>query len=410
MRPSRLLALYAPLLTLMLGHFTNDILGGVLTVVLPRAKDAFDISNAQVGLITLAYTGASSVSQPLFGYVCDRYPVRGFAPTALVWGGLFAAAWGLATSFEALLVLALLAGLGSGAYHPFGATNVAAVTPPERRNTALSVYTFGGSFGFGLGPIIGAVLLGLGGNHGLLVLAIPALVVSTLIWRQMGVVSAARAAILAASPARAAADRIDWWLLARVISLVMLKSWVVLSVFQFLPTWFDGLGYSPAFYATLTTVTILSGAIGTLCGGLAVNRIGPRRLLIGSLALLVIPLALLTRSPGPLAFLFAPMLSFLGDSGIAVPLAAAQRLLPGRAGVASGLILGLGFVTGGIGVPLTGLLSDHIGIPNALLTIAPLSLVASVIAARLPQSVFEHVPVLVPEAEPVARISAPAVE
>lgn len=410
MRPSRLVVLYAPLLTLMLGHFTNDILGGVLPVVLPRAKDEFGIANAQVGLITLAYVGASSLSQPIFGYICDRYKVRGFAPAALVWGGLFAASWGLATSFHVLLALALLAGLGSGAYHPFGATNVAAVTPPERRNTTLSVYTFGGSFGFGLGPVIGALLLGLGGNHGLLFLAVPALIVAILIWRQMGVVAAARAALLRASAASGAAGVVDWWLLGRVISLVMLKSWVVLSVFQFLPTWFDGLGYSPVFYATLTTVAILSGAIGTLCGGLAVNRIGPRRLLIGSLALLVIPLVLLTRSPGPLAFLFAPMLAFLGDSGIAVPLATAQRLLPGRAGVASGLILGLGFATGGIGVPLTGLLADHIGIPNALLTIAPLALVAAIIAYRLPRAVFEHVPVAISEAEPVGRIPAAAAD
>lgn len=387
----RILLLYGPLLTLMLGHFTNDLIGGVLPILVLRAKDAFSLSNAEVGLIVLAYTGAASVSQPLFGYICDRFPRRWFAPVALVWGGTFAAGWALAPTYEMLIVLAFLAGIGSGAYHPFGATNAAAVTPGARRTTALSVYTFGGSFGFGLGPIVAALLFATGGDRGLLFLIVPASIVAVLIYRQMGRVNdAQRTVSLAAGTLEQSGQPPPWGLLARVISIVMLRSWLVLSVFQFLPTWFHDLGYSATFYATLTTATILSGAIGTLMGGLFIDRIGARRLLVGSFSLLVIPLILLTQFPGPQAFLFAMAFGFLGDAGLAVPLAAAQRLLPGRAGVASGLILGLGFITGGIGVPITGLIADQVGIPNALLIVAPLTLIGSAIALTLPGRILVH--------------------
>ena len=387
----RLLLLYGPLLTLMLGHFTNDLLGGVLPILVPRAKDAFSLSNAEVGLIVLAYTGAASLSQPLFGYICDRFPRRWFAPVALVWGGTFAAGWALAPTYQTLLVLAFLAGIGSGAYHPFGATNAAAVTPGARRTTALSVYTFGGSFGFGLGPVVAALLFAIGGDRGLLFLIVPASIVAVLIYRQMSRVNdAQRTVAMAAGTLDQNGASPPWGLLARVISIVMLRSWLVLSVFQFLPTWFHDLGYSATFYATLTTATILSGAIGTLIGGLFVDRIGARRLLVGSFSLLVIPLLLLTQFPGPQAFLFAMAFGFLGDAGLAVPLAAAQRLLPGRAGVASGLILGLGFITGGIGVPVTGLIADQVGIPNALLIVAPLTLIGSAIALTLPGRILVH--------------------
>ncbi len=44
----------------------------------------------------------------------------------------------------------------------------------------------------------------------------------------------------------------------------------------------------------------------------------------------------------------------------------AQQLMVGRAGVASGLIMGVGFVTGAIGVPVTGALADAFGIENAI--------------------------------------------
>lgn len=387
----RLLLLYGPLLTLMLGHFTNDLIGGVLPILVLRAKDAFSLSNAEVGLIVLAYTSAASLSQPLFGYLCDRFPRRWFAPVALVWGGTFAAGWALAPTYEMLIVLAFLAGIGSGAYHPFGATNAAAVTPGARRTTALSVYTFGGSFGFGLGPVVAALLFAIGGDRGLLFLIVPASIVAVLIYRQMGRVNdAQRTVSLAAGTLEQSGQPPPWGLLARVISIVMLRSWLVLSVFQFLPTWFHDLGYSATFYATLTTATILSGAIGTLMGGLFIDRIGARRLLVGSFSLLVIPLILLTQFPGPQAFIFAMAFGFLGDAGLAVPLAAAQRLLPGRAGVASGLILGLGFITGGIGVPITGLIADQVGIPNALLIVAPLTLIGSAIALTLPGRILVH--------------------
>jgi FSR family fosmidomycin resistance protein-like MFS transporter len=44
----------------------------------------------------------------------------------------------------------------------------------------------------------------------------------------------------------------------------------------------------------------------------------------------------------------------------------AQRLLPKRLGVASGLMVGFAIGTGGIGVTLLGLVADRFGVPAAL--------------------------------------------
>ena len=57
----------------MLGHFTVDMFGGLLPVLYPIMSDRFDLSNADIGFIALAYTAASSLSQPLFGYLADRW-------------------------------------------------------------------------------------------------------------------------------------------------------------------------------------------------------------------------------------------------------------------------------------------------------------------------------------------------
>ena len=62
----------------------------------------------------------------------------------------------------------------------------------------------------------------------------------------------------------------------------------------------------------------------------------------------------------------------------------AQSLLPGRVGVASGVILGLGFVTGGIGVPITGRISDLFGMQVALASLSLLLVIGSLVALTIP--------------------------
>jgi MFS transporter, FSR family, fosmidomycin resistance protein len=67
------------LLVFAMGHFTVDMFGGLMPVLYALLSDEFDLSNADIGLIALSYTAASSLSQPLFGYLADRFGSRYFA-------------------------------------------------------------------------------------------------------------------------------------------------------------------------------------------------------------------------------------------------------------------------------------------------------------------------------------------
>jgi len=62
-----------PLLTLMLGHFTVDLYGGLLPVLYPVLTGAFKLNLQTVGLVTLAYSGVGSLSQPIFGWLADHF-------------------------------------------------------------------------------------------------------------------------------------------------------------------------------------------------------------------------------------------------------------------------------------------------------------------------------------------------
>lgn len=383
MRSLRLALNNAALLTLMLGHFTNDTFAGMLPILVPVMKDRFDLSNASLGLATLAYTSASSLSQPFFGYLSDRHSRRWYASATLIWGAIFVGLYGFAGSWSTFLLLAFLAGIGSGAYHPLGASNASAVTDNRYKNSAMSLYTVGGTSGFAIGPLVAVGLLALFGAHGTIAVVLPGLAVAVLIFSQMHRVESARRQRSDAGQVQPHPPRGSLRILSRVIGVVMLRSWVFLAVIQFVPVWYDDLGYDRRFYGALVTAIILAGAVGTLLGGAIADRLGQGRVVTVSLMLAVPALLIFVGFPGPWAILTGAVFGLACDASLSVTLVAAQRLLPGQAGVASGVILGLGFITGGIGVPITGRLADEIGIQSALMIIGVLCLVAVSLAATI---------------------------
>src|SRR5215216_4651700 len=363
----------------MLGHFSNDMLGGVLPVLFPTMKLQYGLSNAQLGLVTLAFTATSSLTQPLFGYFSDTHGRRWFVPATLIWGALCASCYGFITSYLAFIALA---GIGSGAFHPLGASNAAAVSNDEHRNAAMSFYTVSGGIGYGLGPIIGSLLLSVFGPRGTLGLLIPGFTAATLIWPQMRLVERAREARAGAT--RAMRTTPEWGALARVILVTMMRSWVFLSVLQLTPIWYSELGFSQAFYGSLAAAIILAGAVGTLLGGGFADRIGQRRVIVTTLLLAIPALLLYVAFPGPQGIFLVALVGFFCDASLSITLVMAQRLVPGRIGVASGVILGLGFVTGGIGVPITGRIADLFGMQVALASLTLLLAAASLVALTLP--------------------------
>jgi MFS transporter, FSR family, fosmidomycin resistance protein len=346
------------LVTLMLGHFTVDSYVGLLPVLYPLLIGRFHLNLGTVGLVTLAYTGMASISQPLFGLIADRWGTR-FTGLALVWTAATFAAVGFAPSFEWLLAVAFASGAGSGAFHPLGALTARGLLPKRGASTAMSIYVTGGTVGVAAGPIIGIAAFGLFGLHGTALMLAPGLAIATFLLVAM------RSRPEASKPSTHQ-QRVNTGVamvpLLATIGVMASRSWTTITLQAFTPTWYHQLGYGPWFYGPLATTLILSSALGTVgCGALA-DRFGRRLVILASLVLSVPAVALFVLFPGPLGFLWAVLVGGLAASTAPLMLMLAQELMAGRAGLASGLIMGLGFVTGAIGTPITGAVADRLGL------------------------------------------------
>jgi FSR family fosmidomycin resistance protein-like MFS transporter len=367
------------------GHFAVDILNGTGPVLLAVLAAPLGLSYGQIGLALTVYTLSGSLSQPVFGWLSDRFPGR---PTVLAGIGV---AWmlgcyvavALAPSWLLLLPFFLLAALGSGMFHPIG-TAGAGAAERSRAASATSVFFFCGQLGLAIGPALGGLLFQTAGHWGMLPLCAIALLPAALL-----LTAPAAPPAPAVAPreqrARPTARRALGLATAAFVALVAVRSSMQAAYTAFLPTLFAGRGWDAAAYGTLSGTFMLAAAIGNLVVGELADRYGMRLVTVVPL-LLGVPAGLLCLwSPTPAAaFVGCALAGLLIGGQHSILVVHAQRLLPARQGFASGLILGFTFAAGAIGTWLGGLLADQVGLLAVLQGITLLGLPAAVLALTLP--------------------------
>src|ERR1700757_204417 len=85
--------------TLSAGHFCIDVCQGAVPAFLPFLIAERHFSYAAAASLVLATSLASSVIQPLFGSLADRFAAPWLMPIGLLVAGLGLTGAGLATSF-----------------------------------------------------------------------------------------------------------------------------------------------------------------------------------------------------------------------------------------------------------------------------------------------------------------------
>src|SRR5437899_12100902 len=128
-------------------HFVHDGFSDILYVLLPIWANAFRLTFAQVGLIRSAYSGGMAAFQIPAGLLAERWGERRLlaAGTAVTACGFIAA--GAVGGFLSLLLVLLIAGLGSGVQHPLSSSLVSKAYETGPRRAAPGTYNFSGDLG-----------------------------------------------------------------------------------------------------------------------------------------------------------------------------------------------------------------------------------------------------------------------
>ncbi len=387
----RWLGLNAGVLLLALTHLVLDGYGNVLAPLLPLFIPQMQLSLAAAGLLQTIFQMASSVAQLAFGHLADRWRPR----PLLIAGPLLSVAVlpliGLAQGPVTLALILVIGGLGAAAFHPPAAALVHALSG-ARAGWAMSFYITAGAMGFSIGPLIFAAFVQRFGLAWMPILMIPGLL--------------ALAVILQRLPAFEERDHHSGGggfqalrpyakPLTLLYLIVVLRTVTALSFSTFVPVMLTGRGMSLAGAGAVSAIFLVSSSVGGLFGGGLADRWGPKRVIVASLVVCVpFFVAAPFFSGWPLVANLA-IGGLLLQSTLPVNVTFGQRIAPISAATVSSLMMGFAWGTGGLCVPLVGMLADRIGIEGALSIMAVTPLAAALLALPLPaveaQAVVAHV-------------------
>jgi FSR family fosmidomycin resistance protein-like MFS transporter len=355
---------FAILLAISFCHMLNDTVQSLIPAIYPMLKSGFQLSFAQIGLITLTFQLTASLLQPLVGLYTDHRP----QPYSLVLGmGLSLAGLLLlstAGQYGTLLVAAALVGMGSSVFHP-ESSRVARMASGGRHGLAQSVFQVGGNLGSSLGPLLAAFIVLPNGQSSIAWFSLVALLAMAVLgavgrWYQLHRRGSAGKAKARAADAHPALPR------RRVIvSLVILgcltfsKYFYMASMANYFTFYLMSTFQLPAETAQVYLfVFLFAVAAGTVIGGPIGDRFG-RKWVIWVSVLGVLPFTLAL----PYASLFGTavlsvVIGLVLASAFSAILVYAQELVPGKVGMIAGLFFGLAFGMGGLGAALLGWLAD----------------------------------------------------
>ncbi|PYP87588.1 MAG: hypothetical protein DMF61_09540 [Blastocatellia bacterium AA13] len=372
------------------GHFVNDSYSSIIFPLLPLLKDNLHLSSGQVFWLAPLYAISSSLMQPVYGIISDRYARRSFAVFGPAITGVFISMIGLAPSYGVLLAILIAGGIGIGSFHPQAAA-MASVSSGERRRVGLAVFSAMGSIGYSIGPIGIAffiTLFGLGRTYyaaaiGLLTSAVLYVICPPLPAHERHQRDATGA--LRLKPNLAASFWPVWKPLLCLYIITVIRSGMQMTTNNYLPFLLGERGYQVTGAGGGLTVFLLLGGIGGLAGGFLAERMSGRAVTLYS-GLLSGPLMMAAfLTSGPLSFAFLGLGGFALLSTIPVNVAMAQELVPGETSTVSALMMGAAWGIGALSPALLDNLVPAFGFRNVMVIASGATMLSTIFAYMLPR-------------------------
>lgn len=405
------------ILLLSLGHLSCDVNGGALPAVLPFLRASYGLSYQATGGLMFAYSCLSSIIQPLFGWLSDRFSKPWFIPLGVLLAGCGLAAVGFMRDYWAIFAAITVSGVGAALFHPEGARYANKVSG-QSKGVGLSIFSIGGNSGFVLGPLLVTACVGYFGMSGTAVFACLAVCMAAiLLWQIVHMTGlAAGAAVVpvpSAPPTESAAGktpqadaapvapvaggadkdseilgRNNWREFSKLTVAIVARSTLFVGFNTFIPLyWVSAFGQSKAAGALALTFFCTCGVISNIIGGLLSDRYGCIRIIRLAFVLMA-PVVFAFSLAGNLyaAFALLPFLGFVLYAPFSSLVVLGQKLLARNIGFASGVTLGLATSMGGMAAPCLGWIADNYGLARAIQCLGLVAVLGALFAFLLSSS------------------------
>jgi MFS transporter, FSR family, fosmidomycin resistance protein len=366
-------------------HFAHDLYPSYIGVLIPYVQSQLGVSLALASLMVPAQQ-MPSILQPFIGYFADRTSRRLFVVLTPGIAALSLSMIGLAPHISVVILLLLVSGLASAAFHAPAVAMVGEFGGPKL-GRAMAIFMAGGELSRTIGPLVITAAIALFTFRGSFVVLVFGVAASIILYFTLDT---------SRGDARAKAGNqasLKPLVKARLRPLVGLFGYSVIKAIATVPFHFFlvallvSKGYSEWYAGFALSLLFGAGVVGGFLGGSLSDRIGRK-----------LTLVLVTAMTTPLFYLYLWLedgswwvltcLIFVGIVTMSirtVTLALAQEILPEARGPVAGMMLATGFVSMSLGSIAFGAIADSIGIETAFWIIAVMPLAAMPFIVLLPR-------------------------
>ena len=350
------------------GHAMVDFYANFLPILLPLLMLKFDLSLTMCGVLVMVASVTTNMLQPFFGYLMDKQNFSPLLPYIVPAAAVPMCMVGFAGNTMLLFVFVAVTGTAVAAYHPLSSILVGRTAAEGRGNGMMSYFIAGGNAGMAFVPLVLVAFL-----EQLSLAALPLLILPAALMGLLFIRSGLCAVSSLPEHAVQSRPKLSNVLFARTtitLNLAMgLRCWTHGAFGTFLPLLLVGNGEDTSAAGLFLTIFMVGGMMGGLFGGNLADKFTGRGIIVTFLALGILPCAYYFTHVS--ADMLGGIVLFAAGFALMAPQPSsiiwAQQALPENAAMASGMMLGMSFGLGSLGVAATAALGDVIGLEPALL-------------------------------------------
>lgn len=399
-------------------HTVTDFFSFLFIPIMSVLEGRLNLTPQQGAVILAAGSVCSGLIQPLVAWLGDRLDTRMLSPLALAVAVISLSLVGYASTFEQLLILQIIGTAGIGAFHPAAAAAIGQLSG-RRRSLGVSLFFCAGMAGGVLGNNLSPWLASTFGLPAYVWLMIPGLLAAAaLTWAIRRVPHRHHDARNARSGWSAEESDGRWFAVGVLYVGNILRFTVNMMMVQLVIRWTEQVALAREGAPVLTqavreSASQINGPMqGAMQLGMAIGGLGLGAVLrshhekaaivivplLGAVAIVAFPhshaFAAELGLPAllvPAAFVLA-MATGVGYAGtVPVTIALAQRLLPHRTSLASGLMMGGAWGFAAVGPPIAQELVEAFGLTAAFAVTAGVLAFAGLLSLTLPAKLLSRV-------------------
>jgi len=375
---------YTIIFILTLVHFTGDFYSSFFTPLLPVFVDKFNLSLAQVGLLTGITRLLAFIVQPAVGYMADRHETRTFVLTGLFLALFFIPFSGIATNYWVLLLVLCLGSIGSSMFHP-ATTGMVPLYSGNRSGFSLSIFNTGGTLAFAVGPVFITWYVAKFGLEKMPYTIVLGVIVFIFCIRHLPVPISENLSHLGFLGSMKE-------MLGKVYKSILLI-WIVMVIravtsqtfMTFMPIYLIKNGHTLVSVGFIVSLFTLAGTLSGLLAGWMSDKTDFKKLFFIFHILMTPAMLLFLYLPGHFVYLGTFLAGFMALASLPLGVGMAQRLAPRSRSMVSSLMMGFAYGLGGAVSPIVGKLADIYGLESVLLYSAFVPLISLVFILKFPK-------------------------